>query len=65
MTLHGFTVLSFIFSWGWRFFTGFHIPGTNITPGAILLFAFLTSIILNFARRLFGVEQIKINKGDE
>lgn len=55
MTQNALQTLTFIFAWGWRFLTSNYIPGTNVTPGAVILFVFLTSMIIKFARRLFSV----------
>lgn len=55
MTQNALDVLTFIFAWGWRFLTGIRIPGTNVTPGAVLFFILLVDLSINFARRLSGV----------
>ena len=56
MTQNALTVLRFILAWGWRFFTGFHIPGTNVTPAALLLFIFLITILIGWLRGLFNAQ---------
>ena len=55
MTVNALNTLKFILAWGWRFLTGFYIPGTNVTPAAVLLFVFFVTFVLKFARRLFNV----------
>ena len=52
MTQNAIQILTFIFAWGWRFLTGFYIPGTNVTPGAVLFFIFLAYISLKLISRL-------------
>ena len=56
MTGNAITVLRFILAWGWRFLTGYYIPGTNVTPGAMLFMVLLASFVINFFRRIFSVE---------
>ena len=63
MTQNALTVLRFILAWGWRFFTGYHIPGTNVTPGGLLLFAFLLSFLLGWLRSLFNAQIVHEGKG--
>lgn len=55
MTQNAFQVMRFILAWGWRFFTGYYIPGTNVTPGAMLLFVAFSALIIDFTRRMFNV----------
>lgn len=43
-----------IISMGWGLLTSFYIPGTNITPAALLLFSSVTYISLKFLVNLFG-----------
>lgn len=57
MTGNAITVLKFILAWGWRFLTGYYIPGTNVTPGAFLFMLIFTSFVINFFRRLFNVAE--------
>lgn len=54
MTQNALTVLRFILAWGWRFFTGIYIPGTNVTPGALLLFVFLITVLSKWLKGLFN-----------
>lgn len=56
MTSNALEILRFFFAWGWRFFTGFYIPGTNVTPGGLLLFVFLLSILIGWLRSLFNAQ---------
>lgn len=55
MTQNALTVLQFLAAWGWRFFTGFYIPGTNVTPGAILFFILFVHVALKFIKRVTDV----------
>lgn len=54
MTQNALTVLRFILAWGWRFFTGYYIPGTNVTPGALLFFIFLIVVLTKWLKGLFN-----------
>lgn len=66
MTQNALTVLQFLAAWGWRFLTGFYIPGTNVTPGAMLFFILFVSVVVNFIRRVIDVSKMpeKKSKGD-
>ena len=64
MTQNALTVLQYLMAWGWRFMTGYYIPGTNVTPGACLLFIFFVTFVIKFARRLFNVNQSSSSKED-
>lgn len=39
----------------WRLFTGFHIPGTNITPAMVLFFVPFVSLIMKFVKDLLSM----------
>lgn len=54
MTYNALQVLKFILGWGWRFMTGFYIPGTNVTPGACILFIFLVTLLFGWLRGIFN-----------
>lgn len=58
MTQNALQVLRYFMAWGWRFLTGFHIPGTNVTPGGLLLFVFLLSFLIGWLRSLFNAQHI-------
>lgn len=47
--------LRFIFSMGWKLITAFCIPGTNVTPAALMLFVSVSFISLKFLTQLFGI----------
>lgn len=47
--------LKFIFEVGWRFMTSVKLPGTDITPMAMILFGTFTFIALKFITYLFGL----------
>lgn len=65
MTQNALTVLRFILAWGWRFFTGFYIPGTNVTPGALLLFIFLITVVLGWVKGLFNAQVSSKSSNDK
>lgn len=56
MTGNAIQTLTFILAWGWRFFTGYYLPGTNVTPGALCLFILLTRLVISFFGRLYNVQ---------
>lgn len=55
MTVNALDTIRFILAWGWRFFTGYYIPGTNVTPGAILFFIVFVKVTISFIKRLSDV----------
>ena len=65
MTQNALQVLRYILAWGWRFMTGWYIPGTNVTPGALLFFVFLVVVLTKFVKRLFNVSESKSSAKDE
>lgn len=65
MTQNALTVLQFLAAWGWRFFTGYYIPGTNVTPGAILFFVLFVHVVINFIRRVTDVSKMPDKKDKE
>lgn len=65
MTQNALQVLRYILAWGWRFLTGFYIPGTNVTPGALLFFVFLVVVLSKFIKRLFNVSESKSSAKEE
>lgn len=65
MTNDAFQVLRFILGWGWRFFTGYKIPGTNVTPGAIIFLILFVTVALRFIRSLTDVSSSGSNKKSE
>lgn len=65
MTYNALQVLKFILGWGWRFMTGFYIPGTNVTPGAAILFIILVTLLFNWLRGIFNAKSSSnSSKGD-
>lgn len=54
MTQSLFQLLSTWFTSVWTLLTSFYIPGTNVTPGGMLLFIASAVIGLKFFKRLFG-----------
>lgn len=63
MTQNALQVLSYILAWGWRFMTGWYIPGTNVTPGGLLLFIFLLSFLVSWLKTLFNAQITHEGKG--
>lgn len=55
MTQNALQTLTFILAWGWRFMTGYYIPGTNVTPGAVLFLIVFVKVVLSFIKRLSDV----------
>lgn len=47
-----------MFTWGWRFLTSVYIPGTNLTPAALILFSTITVVALKFITGLFGTGSV-------
>lgn len=45
---------AWIFQSAWRFLTGIYLPGTNVTPAAMLLFGALTFIVFNWLSALLN-----------
>lgn len=39
----------------WQFFTGWYLPGTNITPASLAIFLIIVGITIRFARTLSGM----------
>lgn len=54
MTSQSVLILKSWFSWGWQLLTSFYLPGTNVTPAAMLLFGSFAFIALKFFTRLVG-----------
>lgn len=52
MTSNFLTAISWWFQTAWRFLTSVYLPGTNVTPAAMLLFAAAAVIGIKFIRRL-------------
>lgn len=65
MTNNGFTVLQFLLAWGWRFLTGYYIPGTNVTPAAFLLFCWFVYLVKTLLVRFFNVQGFQSDKSKE
>ena len=42
----------------WRLFTGFHIPGTNITPAMVLMFGLFTRLVLKMVPAIFNISPL-------
>ena len=48
-------VLQCLFQTIWQLFTTWCIPGTNVTPGAFLVFLVFACLVFRFIQSLFGV----------
>lgn len=53
MTNNYFQALQWWFSTAWRLLTSFYIPGTNVTPAGMILFASAAVIGLRFIKSIF------------
>lgn len=65
MTQNALQTITFILAWGWRFLTGYYIPGTNVTPGAVLFFIVFVKVALSFIKRLSDVSSSGSGKAKE
>lgn len=54
MRVDVFVFLQSFFALIWRFFSGWYIPGTNVTPAAFMLFLLFFALVLRLIRSLFG-----------
>lgn len=48
-------IITSVFPQIWRLFTGFYIPGTNITPAMIIFFPAFVSLIMFFVKNLLSM----------
>lgn len=55
MTSDSLTILQFWFTWGWRLLTSTYLPGTNVTPAAMILFGAFAMLAIRFIMSLTGV----------
>ena len=51
MTSDGLTIISWYFINFFRFFTDWHIPGTNVTPAMWFIFLSISVIVFKFIKR--------------
>lgn len=51
-------VIRFMWETAFRFMTSFYIPGTRITPLALLFFVACTTIALRFITNMFGIGNV-------
>lgn len=70
MTQDFVSCLTWIFSAAWRLLTGFYLPGTNITPAAMLLFGALSYIVYQWLSNMLNtsapsLEDSKRGKKDD
>ena len=54
MTEQAFQVLRTVFSTIWRLFTGWHIPGTNLSPAVFLIGFVLFAVVIRIIKRVVG-----------
>ena len=55
MTSDGLLVLECLFETIWRLFTSWHIPGTETTPAAFIMFLAVCGLALRFLYRIIGL----------
>lgn len=51
------SILNFVFTDLWRFFTEWHIPGTTVTPAAWALASLVLVKSIQIIRVLYGIHQ--------
>lgn len=56
MTNEFYLALQFWLQTAWRFMTSFYLPGTNVTPAGMILFAATTVIGFTFLHRILDTE---------
>lgn len=54
MTEQAFQILQTLFSTIWRLFTGWHIPGTNLTPAVFLIGSVVFVVVVHIIKRAVG-----------
>lgn len=54
MTQDAYSVVQLLFSSIWGLFTGFNIPGTNVTPAAFFIFILFVGIVIRFVHNLLA-----------
>lgn len=55
MTRDGLLVVRCLFETVWRLFTSWHIPGTETTPAAFLMFIGVCGLALKFLYRIINI----------
>lgn len=55
MSSDAFTLLSGLFKAVWQLWTGWYIPGTNVTPAGFSLGILFVWLVLRHLGRIFGV----------
>ena len=64
MTQDAFSIVVAVFSNMWKLFTGWYIPGTNITPAGFWLFVGSIVVVTGFLGRLGFASQVSMFKSD-
>lgn len=53
MTADALSIVKFIFSVGWQFFSSWYIPGTNVTPAAMGFFLLAAAAVIKIVKTQF------------
>lgn len=65
MTNDAITIIGYMMQFGWRLLTCCYLPGTSITPAAMLAFGTLTFIAIKFMTSLFSTGYLDTRSIDE
>lgn len=58
MTADAISILQFVFSTGWTFFSSWYIPGTNVTPAAMGFFLLAAFVVIKIIKvQFFGGDE--------
>lgn len=55
MTSDAISIVRFMFTCAWQLLTCFHLPGTNVTPLAMMFFVASVGVAIKFLVSFFGV----------
>lgn len=58
-------IVKFVFVDLWRFFTGFHIPGTSISFAEWAVFSLVVVRVIQFIRTVFGIVSGDLEDDDD
>lgn len=59
------TIITFIFTRIWKLFSGWYIPGTNVTPANLFLLIIFAAIVIRFVKRILADNWHNNKKGEE
>lgn len=65
MSADALSLLGGLFSAIWQLFTGWHLPGTNVTPAALGLAILFIWLLTRWIVRLFGTQSTMKGRGDD